>query len=93
MQHIVVALALAASVSAFAPPRLVATTPAAKSALPLSAPKPLTSLQSAVAEETLSNIRTVRAFSNEEGEIKRFDAKNGEVYRIGRKKAIYSAVY
>ena len=48
---------------------------------------------SAVAEETLSNIRTVRAFSNEEGEIKRFDAKNGEVYRIGRKKVIYSAVY
>ena len=53
MQHIVVALALAASVQAFAPPRLVATTPAAKSVLPLSAPaKPLTTLRSAVAEET-----------------------------------------
>ena len=53
MQRIVVALALAASVQAFAPPRLVATTPAAKSVLPLSAPaKSLTALRSAVAEET-----------------------------------------
>ena len=44
MQRIVVvALALAASVQAFAPPRFVATTPAAKSVLPL---------RSAVAEET-----------------------------------------
>ena len=52
MQRIVVALALAAS-QAFAPPRLVATTPAAKSVLPLSAPaKSLTALRSAVAEET-----------------------------------------
>ena len=53
MQRIVVALALAASVQAFAPPRLVATTPAAKSVQPLSAPaKSLTALRSAVAEET-----------------------------------------
>ena len=53
MQRIVVALALAASVQAFAPPRVVATTPAAKSVLPLSAPaKSLTALRSAVAEET-----------------------------------------
>ena len=53
MQRIVVALALAASVQAFAPPRIVATTPAAKSVLPLSAPaKSLTALRSAVAEET-----------------------------------------
>ena len=42
MQRTVVALALAAAVQAFAPPRLVAT-PAAKSVLPL---------KSAVAEET-----------------------------------------
>ena len=48
MQRIVVALALAASVQAFAPPRLVATTPAAKSVLPLREPV----LRSAVAEET-----------------------------------------
>ena len=43
MQRVVVALALAASVQAFAPPRVVATTPAAKSVLPL---------KSAVAEES-----------------------------------------
>ena len=49
MQRIVVALALAATVQAFAPPRLVATTPAAKSVLPL---RTATSLRSAVAEET-----------------------------------------
>ena len=49
MQRIVVALALAASVQAFAPPRLVATTPAAKSVLPLRSD---TALHSTVAEET-----------------------------------------
>ena len=48
---------------------------------------------SAVAGETLSNIRTVRAFSNEEGEIKRFEAGNREVYRVGRKRTIYTATY
>ena len=48
---------------------------------------------SAVAGETLSNIRTVRAFSNEEGEIKRFEAGNREVCRVGRKRTIYTATY
>ena len=52
MQRTVVALALAACVQAFAPPRVVPT-PAAKSVLPLSAPaESLTALRSAVAEET-----------------------------------------
>ena len=49
MQRIVVALALAASVQAFAPPRIVATTPAAKSVLPLRSDS---ALHSTVAEET-----------------------------------------
>ena len=48
---------------------------------------------SSVAEETLSNIRTVRAFSNEEGEIRRFEAGNSEVYRVDRKKTLYTASY
>ena len=52
MQRIVVALALAASVQAFAPPRLVATTPAAKSVLPLRSPLRDSALRSATAEET-----------------------------------------
>lgn len=42
-----------------------------------------------VAEETFSNIRTVRAFSNENVEIGRFDQGNYVVYQAGRKKAIY----
>ena len=49
MQRTVVALALAACVRSFAPPRLVATTPAAKSVLPL---RPDSALHSTVAEET-----------------------------------------
>ena len=42
-----------------------------------------------VAEETFSNIRTVRAFSNEDAEIGRFNNGNYVVYQAGRKKAIY----
>ena len=50
MQRIVVALALATAVQAFAPPRLVATTPAAKSVQPLR--ESALPLRSTVAEET-----------------------------------------
>lgn len=46
-----------------------------------------------VAEETFSNIRTVRAFSNEDAEIRRFDAGNYVVYTAGRKKTLYQAFY
>lgn len=46
-----------------------------------------------VAEETFSNIRTVRAFSNEDAEIKRFNLGNYVVYTAGRKKTVYQAVY
>ena len=45
------------------------------------------------AEETFSNIRTVKAFSNEEAEILKFAKGNYVVYQVGRKKAIYSAFY
>ena len=51
MQRTVVALALAAAVQAFAPPRLVAT-PAAKSVLPLRSPLRDSALRAATAEET-----------------------------------------
>ena len=51
MQRTVVALALAACVQAFAPPRVVAT-PAAKSVLPLRSPLRDSALRSATAEET-----------------------------------------
>lgn len=46
-----------------------------------------------VAEETFSNIRTVRAFSNEDAEVNRFNAGNYVVYQVGRKKTIYTSVY
>jgi len=46
-----------------------------------------------VAEETFSNIRTVRAFSNEDAEIFRFNSGNSLVYKAGRKKTVYQAVY
>jgi len=41
------------------------------------------------AEESFSNIRTVKAFSNEEDEALKFEAGNSHVYRIGRTKTLY----
>jgi ABC-type multidrug transport system fused ATPase/permease subunit len=38
---------------------------------------------SAVAEESLGNIRTVKAFSNEEEEIRKFNESSDKVMRIG----------
>lgn len=42
-----------------------------------------------VAEESFSNIRTVKAFSNELAEIAKFREGNNVVYAAGRKKALY----
>ena len=42
-----------------------------------------------VAEESFSNIRTVKAFSNEDAEIKKFYDGNVVVFKAGRKKAFY----
>ena len=41
-----------------------------------------------IAEETFSNIRTVKAFNTEEREIGRFKEKNKQVLRLGMKKAM-----
>lgn len=41
-----------------------------------------------VAEESLSNIRTVRAFAREEGEVERYSRKIDEVFDAGRRMAI-----
>ncbi len=46
-----------------------------------------------VAEESFSNIRTVKAFSNEDTEILKFTAGNLIVYEAGRKKAGYQAIF
>ena len=40
-------------------------------------------------EESFSNIRTVKAFSNEDHETTKFGDGNEIVYQAGRKKAIY----
>ncbi len=46
-----------------------------------------------VAEESFSNIRSVKAFSNEDAEILKFTAGNLIVYEAGRKKAGYQAIF
>jgi ABC-type multidrug transport system fused ATPase/permease subunit len=46
-----------------------------------------------IADESFGNIRTVKAFSNEEDEIRKFNVSSREVYNIGVKKAIINAVY
>ena len=46
-----------------------------------------------VAEESFSNIRTVKAFSNESAELAKFTEGNKVVYLAGRKKALYQAIF
>jgi len=46
-----------------------------------------------IADESFGNIRTVKAFSNEEEEIRKFKIGNTEVYKIGVKKALSGAIY
>ena len=48
---------------------------------------------STLAEESFSNIRTVKAFSNEEEEIRKFKRENDAVYKVGFKKALWSAFF
>ena len=46
-----------------------------------------------VAEETFSNIRTVKAFTNEEAEFAKFEKGNMEAYYIGRRRTFYQGLY
>jgi len=46
-----------------------------------------------VAEESFSNVRTVKAFANEQAEVKRFMESNVVVLQAGRKNAIIKAVF
>jgi ABC-type multidrug transport system fused ATPase/permease subunit len=48
---------------------------------------------STIAEESFGNVRTVKAFSNEEEEIRKFNLGNQEVYKIGLKKVFWNAIY
>lgn len=46
-----------------------------------------------IAEESITNVRTVKAFNNEEFEIGRFRAKNEKVMRLGKRKALYDSIF
>ncbi len=46
-----------------------------------------------VAEETLGNIRTVRAFAREEGEVGRYRAAVDEAYRLASKRALATGLF
>lgn len=46
-----------------------------------------------VAEETLSTIRTVRSFANEEGEYKRYSLTLKDLYRLKFKQSVIFATY
>jgi ABC-type multidrug transport system fused ATPase/permease subunit len=44
-----------------------------------------------VAEESCQNIRTVKAFANEDEESRKFAIKNTDLFTMGRKKALLTA--
>ena len=46
-----------------------------------------------VAEESFANIRTVKAFCNEEDEVAKFRKGVDAVYGAGKKKACYTGLY
>ena len=46
-----------------------------------------------IAEESFSNIRTVKAFSNEDEEISKFAIGNKKTYTIGIKKTVFSSLF
>jgi len=48
---------------------------------------------SSVAEESFTNISTVKAFSNESFEIEKFKRMSQKVYQGGRTRTIYRATY
>jgi ABC-type multidrug transport system fused ATPase/permease subunit len=46
-----------------------------------------------IAEESFSNVRTVKAFSGEEREIQLFKEGNDKVYAVGFTKSIYTGIF
>ena len=44
---------------------------------------------STIAEETFSNVRTVKAFATEADEVKRYNVGNVEVYEYGKLKTLW----
>jgi ABC-type multidrug transport system fused ATPase/permease subunit len=50
-------------------------------------------LMSTIADESLSNIRTVKAFANEEEEISKFNKYSTDVYKLGFHKSKMMAFF
>lgn len=50
-------------------------------------------LMSTIADESLSNVRTVKAFANEKEEIRKFNEYSCRVYDIGYRKAMWTAFF
>jgi len=48
---------------------------------------------SSIADESLGNIRTVKAFSNEDEEIRRFTEHSNDVYKLGLTKAYWAGFF
>ena len=48
---------------------------------------------SATVEESLSNIKTVKAFAEEKGHVEKFEKANWEVFENGRTRAYLWAVF
>lgn len=46
-----------------------------------------------IADESLSNVRTVKAFANEKEEIRKFDIHSDRVYALGKKKAMWQGFF
>ena len=48
---------------------------------------------SANALESISNIRTIKAFAEERGHIARFEEENNEVFEYGRSRAYFVTAF
>lgn len=48
---------------------------------------------SSIADESLGNIRTVKAFSNEDEEIRKFTQHSIDVYKLGLTKAYWTGLF
>jgi len=46
-----------------------------------------------IADESLGNIRTVKAFANEEEECEKFDILSDNVYKLGKTKAFWTGFF
>ena len=48
---------------------------------------------SSTVEESLSNIKTVKAFAEEKGHVEKFEKANWEVFEFGRSRAYFWALF